>query len=230
MFQLRRSTGMKFVLTHCTVFTIIFKTSLARKTWHSYTLAAFSWKLQSQWHARTMSKYTGFYFTSFSYYKMPICIAAVIPLLSAHFRVLNVGFHCPQFRCGLLPRVLLQHNIQLCLKGYYACRHSYASRSWELFTKWREPSRMELNSLNTQHATLPTDTIHQPYHVQGLECLPGESFWMQTLNNGRHDIQGPRATTFWDEKKSLTSVSQFGERFILFRLNATSIMLSGHRG
>jgi len=29
---------------------------------------------------------------------------------------------------------------------------------------------MELNSLNTQHATLPTDTTHQPYHVYRPDC------------------------------------------------------------
>jgi len=31
---------------------------------------------------------------------------------------------------------------------------------------------MELNSLNTQHATLPTATTHHPYHVYCSDC-PG---------------------------------------------------------
>jgi len=30
---------------------------------------------------------------------------------------------------------------------------------------------MELNSLNTQHATLPTDTTHHPYHYTVLTAL-----------------------------------------------------------
>jgi len=83
------------------IYRSILKSLLRART--AYTLWKWNWNILLYFpescrrncsHAQTRKR-TGFYFKLFSHYKIPICIAAVIPPLSAHFHVLNVHFHCP---------------------------------------------------------------------------------------------------------------------------------------
>ena len=97
----------------------------------------------------------------------------------------------------------------------------------QLFTKRREPTRMELNSLNTQHATLPTDTAHQPYRMFGDDCR-GDPLECKHLTM-HAAILKVLGQPWFGGKNNFTSAFKVRELFILFRLKVTSTRFSDRR-
>lgn len=163
-----------------------------------------------------------FYFKLFSYYKIPTNFTTIICPFPAHSHLSSILLHCSYFRCGLLPLAVRQLSIQICVRGCDAYRHRYTSRSWELFTKWREPIRLELNSLNNQHAALPTDTAPSLI-INAVLTVGVIPFWIRILNNGSHDIRRPR-TNIVRLNSSLVYLNSRSFYFNLFYLNLKFIV------